>query len=102
MTQKSPEYVRYMYLTGEIVHESPWNRLGEDALCEADYISTGNIAPTSALALIQGLLTVDPAERLTLAHVYRHRRFIYVVYIFCHVMSELCLWPFHNLCGSGG
>ncbi|KAH7906290.1 kinase-like domain-containing protein [Hygrophoropsis aurantiaca] len=52
-TTRSPEYRRY--LSGKIFNEAPWNRLGE-----------------TALSLICGLLTVNPAERMTLANVYHH------------------------------
>ncbi|KII86236.1 hypothetical protein PLICRDRAFT_43812 [Plicaturopsis crispa FD-325 SS-3] len=52
-TQHSPEYSRY--LTGEIFDEDPWNRIGE-----------------SALSLITGILTVDPAKRMTLADIFQH------------------------------
>ncbi|KAF4586107.1 Chk1 protein kinase [Pleurotus pulmonarius] len=52
-TLHSPEYVRYM--SGKIFSEDPWNRLGD-----------------SALSLIRGMLTVNPATRFTLRDAQQH------------------------------
>ncbi|KAF7974169.1 hypothetical protein HWV62_13295 [Athelia sp. TMB] len=52
-TKQSPEFCRYR--SGEIFKELPWSRI--DPL---------------ALSLIRGLLTIDPAQRMTLANVYEH------------------------------
>ncbi|KZP04235.1 Pkinase-domain-containing protein [Athelia psychrophila] len=52
-TKQSPEFCRYR--SGEIFSELPWCRIDE-----------------SALSLIRGLLTIDPAQRMTLADVYQH------------------------------
>ncbi|KAG9217645.1 hypothetical protein CCMSSC00406_0003666 [Pleurotus cornucopiae] len=52
-TLHSPEYVRYM--SDKIFAEDPWNRLGD-----------------SALSLIRGMLTVNPATRFTLRDAQQH------------------------------
>ncbi|EGO19687.1 hypothetical protein SERLADRAFT_453634 [Serpula lacrymans var. lacrymans S7.9] len=52
-TKRSPEYCRY--LSGKIFDEAPWNRFSE-----------------TSLSLICGLLTIDPASRMTLPDVYQH------------------------------
>ncbi|KAF9527858.1 kinase-like domain-containing protein [Crepidotus variabilis] len=52
-TGNSIEFVRYS--EGTIFHEVPWNRL-----------------PELPLSLIRGLLTIDPAERMTLDDAFRH------------------------------
>jgi serine/threonine-protein kinase Chk1 len=80
-TQHSPEFRRY--LSGEIFHESPWNRLGSDAQC-AYSCHLNELSPFFSVlrlkaliivinpALLCGLLTVDPAQRMTLADVSQH------------------------------
>ncbi|KAF8883805.1 kinase-like domain-containing protein [Infundibulicybe gibba] len=52
-TIHSPEFVRYV--SGQIFKEVPWNRLGDHAL-----------------SLIRGMLTVNPANRMTLSDVFEH------------------------------
>ncbi|KAG2134161.1 kinase-like domain-containing protein [Suillus bovinus] len=52
-TAQSSEFCQY--LSGEIFDEPPWDRIG-----------------TEALALICGLLTVEPEKRMTLAEVFAH------------------------------
>ncbi|KAJ7620485.1 kinase-like domain-containing protein [Mycena polygramma] len=52
-TQHSPEFVRYV--SGDIFQEDPWSRFNSDAL-----------------SLIQGLLTIDPRDRLTLEDAFQH------------------------------
>ncbi|KAF9065026.1 CAMK/CAMKL/CHK1 protein kinase [Rhodocollybia butyracea] len=52
-TRHSPEFRRYK--SGEIFEEDPWNRLGQ-----------------TALSLICSLLTVNPAERMTLSAAMQH------------------------------
>ncbi|KAF8528347.1 CAMK CAMKL CHK1 protein kinase [Hysterangium stoloniferum] len=51
---QSPEYARF--LTGKILHESPWNRIPEDAL-----------------SLLLGLLTVDVSQRITIPKIMQHQ-----------------------------
>ncbi|KAF8873617.1 kinase-like domain-containing protein, partial [Infundibulicybe gibba] len=50
---RHPEFVRYV--SGQIFKEVPWNRLGDHAL-----------------SLIRGMLTVNPANRMTLSDVFEH------------------------------
>ncbi|EAU93582.1 CAMK/CAMKL/CHK1 protein kinase [Coprinopsis cinerea okayama7 len=52
-TRHSPEFCRY--LDGTIFDEDPWNRISE-----------------TPLSLLQGMLNVNPAERMTLSDVYQH------------------------------
>ncbi|OBZ78002.1 Serine/threonine-protein kinase CHK1, partial [Grifola frondosa] len=52
-TRQSPEFTRYM--SGECFDEEPWNRFSQDAL-----------------ALITGMLDINPAHRMTLAEVFQH------------------------------
>lgn len=52
-TTRSPEFCRYV--SGEILREDPWNRLGQNAL-----------------SLVCSILTLDPLHRMTLADVATH------------------------------
>ncbi|KAF6758986.1 kinase-like domain-containing protein, partial [Ephemerocybe angulata] len=52
-TMRSPEFVRYV--NGTIYEEAPWNKI------------TG-----PALELIEGMLTVDPTKRFTIADIFAH------------------------------
>ncbi|CAK5263611.1 unnamed protein product [Mycena citricolor] len=52
-SRNSPEFMAY--LSGEILQEQPWCRFS-----------------SQALSLIQGLLTVDPRDRFTLADAFQH------------------------------
>ncbi|KAF6758989.1 CAMK/CAMKL/CHK1 protein kinase [Ephemerocybe angulata] len=52
-TMRSPEFVRYV--NGTIYQEAPWNKI------------TG-----PALELIEGMLTVDPTKRFTIADIFAH------------------------------
>ncbi|KAF8148644.1 CAMK/CAMKL/CHK1 protein kinase [Crassisporium funariophilum] len=52
-TAKSPEFCRYV--SGSIFREAPWNKISQEAL-----------------SLIRGMMTVDPANRLTLPEVFQH------------------------------
>ncbi|KZT25486.1 Pkinase-domain-containing protein [Neolentinus lepideus HHB14362 ss-1] len=52
-TKKSPEFRRYV--SGDIIREAPWNRLGREVL-----------------SLILGLLDVEPARRMTIPSIMQH------------------------------
>lgn len=69
-TAQSLEF--YQYTTGEIFNEPPWNRLETQALCKWDYALLYQCALICPPALICGLLTIEPKDRLTLAEVFAH------------------------------
>lgn len=74
-SKRSPEYQRY--LSGRCFNEEPWSRLGTSLLCTCFRLKipryNTHIAPRLILiALLTGMLAVDPEQRTTLPEVFEH------------------------------
>lgn len=72
---KSPEFVRYA--NGEIFGDEPWRRIGPEAMCAFIDISMSIVKRIyadvmSLSALIRGILTINPYQRMSLADVAAH------------------------------
>ena len=71
-TANSPEFCGYV--NGSVFYEEPWSRIGELPLCALHLISCKDHRSMSfvSIALIRGLLCVNPAQRMTLDDAFQH------------------------------
>ncbi len=69
-TVHSPEFCRYV--SGSIFAEHPWRRLDPNALCESILYLIKSYLLMDRVALIRGMMTIDPLKRLTLVDVQSH------------------------------
>lgn len=83
-TKHSSEYMAYK--SGQIFNQQPWNRLGQDALCEKSFTlsSWTDWFLNVSLALICGLLIIDPDKRMTLPEAKQHRWCMRYIFVWNH------------------
>lgn len=70
--RQSPEYVGY--LAGDVFDDAPWCEFDRDALgaCHASAFSAAALIADAHAELVTGMLTPDPARRMTLREIFHH------------------------------